>query len=125
MRFLADQDVYQSTVDFLRALDHDVVCVREIGMARASDEEILDHAHKEQQILLTKDKDFGALVFLRLQEHSGVILLRIGPHDGRQCASGVSALAPDTRDGRPAQGFRHRGTGSASYTHQDIRAWVA
>ena len=79
MRFLADQDVYQSTVDFLRALGHDVVCVREIGMARASDEEILDQAHKEQRLLLTKDKGFGALVFLRLQEHSGVILLRISP----------------------------------------------
>ncbi len=79
MRFLADQDVYQSTVNFLRATDHDVVCVREIGMARASDREILEQAHRERRIVLTKDKDFGALVFLRLQEHSGVILLRISP----------------------------------------------
>lgn len=79
MKFLADQDVYQPTVNFLRAIGHDVVCVREIGMARASDEEILKQAHREQRILLTRDKDFGALVFLRMQEHSGVILLRTNP----------------------------------------------
>lgn len=79
MKLLADQDVYQSTVDFLRELGHDVICVREIGMARASDEEILEQAHNEHRLLLTKDKGFGALVFLRMREHSGVILLRITP----------------------------------------------
>ncbi len=79
MRFLADQDVYRASVDFLRALGHDVLCVRDVGMARASDEEILNRAHDDQRLLITRDKGFGALVFLLHRQHSGVILLRMSP----------------------------------------------
>ena len=79
MRFLADQDVYQRTVDHLCALEHDVLRARDAGLARASDEELLRYAHREQRLLITRDKDFGALVFLMRRQHSGVILLRMNP----------------------------------------------
>ena len=35
MNFLADQDVYASTIGFLRALGHDVVPVAQVGLAQA------------------------------------------------------------------------------------------
>ena len=37
MHFLVDQDVYKLTVDRLKELGHDVIRVKELGMARASD----------------------------------------------------------------------------------------
>jgi len=79
MRFLADQDVYHSTVLYLRALGHEVLRASDAGLARASDEELLRRACQEQRILITRDKGFGALVFLRFRKHSGVILLRVTP----------------------------------------------
>ncbi len=77
MKFFADQDVYQVTIDFLRDSGYDVLCAAEAGLSQASDVMLLYYARKEDRILITRDKDFGALVFLQVQEHSGVILLRI------------------------------------------------
>ncbi len=79
MHFLTDQDVYQMTIDFLVELGHSVVAVREIGMHRASDHELLKKAKKMNRIFITRDKDFGALVFLEKTSSSGVILLRGKP----------------------------------------------
>ena len=79
MRFLADQDVYQITIEFLKNLGFEVVRVKDIGLSRGQDEELLLHAFKEGFIMLTRDKDFGALVFLRQMETQGVILLRCDP----------------------------------------------
>lgn len=79
MRFLTDQDVWRVTGDFLRACGHDVRSAGEVGLAQASDEQLLAYAHGEGRILLTRDKGFGSLVFVGRREHSGVILLRIAP----------------------------------------------
>ena len=79
MRFLTDQDVYQSTISYLKNLGHDVIRVKDIGFERASDNEILEHAAKNQRILITRDKDFGALTFVTHINSFGIILLRITP----------------------------------------------
>jgi len=79
MRFLADQDVYWITVEWLRKEGHDVVTAKELGMERAADEELLREAKRLDRRLLTRDKGFGALVFLRRELSAGVILLRITP----------------------------------------------
>ncbi len=77
MKFFADQDVYQVTIEFLRDSGHDVRCTAEVGLNRASDVILLQYARQEKRILITRDKDFGALVFLQVLDHGGVILLRI------------------------------------------------
>lgn len=79
MRLLIDQDVYQITIDWLRGRGHDVVTAKELGMQRAADEELLKRAKEMDRLFLTRDKDFGAWVFLRSQETAGVILLRVRP----------------------------------------------
>ena len=78
MKFLVDQDVYALTARFLRDLRHDVITAAEIGLSRAADTVLLARASQEGRILVTRDKDFGGLVFV---EHlgRGVILLRISP----------------------------------------------
>ena len=79
MQFLADQDVYYITIEWLREEGHDVVTVKEVGMQGAADRDLLKRAREMDRLLLTRDKDFGALVFLEESESSGVILLRITP----------------------------------------------
>ena len=78
MRFLLDQDVYGITAQFLGDLGHDVVQVAEIGLARAADEEILNIAQEQSRILVTRDRDYGNLVFVQALG-AGVLYLRILP----------------------------------------------
>jgi predicted nuclease of predicted toxin-antitoxin system len=55
-----------------------VTTAAEIGLSRAADTVLLDRASQEGRIFVTRDKDFGGLVFV---EHlgKGVILLRTNP----------------------------------------------
>jgi predicted nuclease of predicted toxin-antitoxin system len=79
MRFLVDQDVYQITVEFLAKEEHDLVRISELGLERASDSFLLGKAKEMRRIFITRDKDFGALVFLEKESIGGVILLRGSP----------------------------------------------
>lgn len=78
MRLLLDQDVYEVTARFLLELGHDVAKVSELGMARSSDEENLQKALELKRIFVTRDRDYGNLVFVR-GILAGVIFLRILP----------------------------------------------
>lgn len=78
MKLLLDQDVYELTVQFLIGLNHDVVRVAELGMARATDEENLNKAIELNRIFVTRDRDYGNLVFVK-EIRSGVLYLRILP----------------------------------------------
>lgn len=78
MRFLLDQDVYAKTVKFLQDSGHDLVQVSELGLSRASDETILRTAQAQNRILITRDRDYGNLVFVQ-SLGTGVIYLRIVP----------------------------------------------
>ncbi len=78
MKILADQDVYASTVHLLRDLGQDVSTAAEAGLSSATDVELLQAARKEHRLLITRDRDFGALVFLK-HLGAGVIYLRMAP----------------------------------------------
>src|SRR5688572_14034665 len=75
MRFLADESCDAGVFRALRSSGHEVVAVAEIS-PRADDEAVLELARREQQILLTEDKDFGQLVYADQQATGGVILIR-------------------------------------------------
>ena len=64
MRFLLDQDVYASTKNFLMNLGHDVLPVAHLGLAKADDSALLKKAEEEGRIFVTRDRDFGSLVFV-------------------------------------------------------------
>jgi predicted nuclease of predicted toxin-antitoxin system len=76
MRLLLDQDVYAVTARFLIEAGHDVVLVSQLGLSQASDEEILTTAQEQNRILVTRDRDYGNLVFVKTIG-TGVIYLRI------------------------------------------------
>jgi predicted nuclease of predicted toxin-antitoxin system len=78
MRFLTDQDVYLATSRRLTDLGHDVVGAAQLGLAQAPDSEMLRVAHNQNRILITRDRDYGSLVFVQ-SAGGGVIYLRILP----------------------------------------------
>ncbi len=78
MRFLLDHDVYGSTVHFLADLGHDVVTVAQLNLAQASDEQLIRLAKEQGRILVTRDRDFGELVFIS-EINTGVLYLRMVP----------------------------------------------
>jgi predicted nuclease of predicted toxin-antitoxin system len=78
MKFLADQDVYAITIDFLKRLGHDVIPAAQLSLARAMDAALFRAAHEHGRILVTRDRDFGGLVFVQ-DLGAGVIYLRILP----------------------------------------------
>jgi len=78
VKFLLDQDIYALTDRFLRQLGHNVVRAAELGLSRAPDSELLSRSAQERRLLVTRDKDYGSLVFTE-QLGQGVIFLRMSP----------------------------------------------
>ncbi len=76
MKLLADENIGLKVVEYLRSLGHDVLSVIE-DYQSAPDSKILTIAKKQKRILITGDKDFGELVYLRGLTPHGVILLRL------------------------------------------------
>ena len=56
----------------LRSEGHDVLSAIDVNPT-ATDSELLDLALEQGRVLITEDKDFGELVFVRRQPHVGVI----------------------------------------------------
>src|SRR5260370_4420659 len=78
MKFLTDQDVYAATSRFLSGLGHDVVTAAHLGLSSAPDAALLQTAQGQGRILVTRDRDFGGLVFVQ-GGGPGVIYLRMTP----------------------------------------------
>ena len=75
MRFFLDACAASRTLrETLTALGHDVRAARG-ELARASDEALLALAYEERRVLVTEDKDFGELVFLRRLRHPCIVRL--------------------------------------------------
>ncbi|NLF09688.1 MAG: DUF5615 family PIN-like protein [Pirellulaceae bacterium] len=81
--FLADENVHREVVASLRAEGRDVLDVRESGWSGSSDAELLRRAFASRRVILTHDRDFGALYIARLEPVYGIVYLRPGHIDPR------------------------------------------
>src|SRR3990170_1705455 len=80
MRLLCDANVARTVAEALREAGHDVVRVSEVDPTMR-DADVLGLAREERRILVTHDKDFGELVYVRGQIATGVMLLRLSTGD--------------------------------------------
>lgn len=87
MKFLVDTCVGKLVTEWLRAQGHDAALVAEQG-ADPGDAAILRWAVREGRVLVTTDKDFGALIYRDRLQHAGVVRL---PH--ASVADWVASLA--------------------------------
>jgi predicted nuclease of predicted toxin-antitoxin system len=77
MRLLLDQGTPRSTAALLRQAGFDAVHMAEIGMAEATDEEILRRASLEDRVVATLYADFHALLALSQATKPSVVRIRI------------------------------------------------
>jgi predicted nuclease of predicted toxin-antitoxin system len=93
MNFLADESCAGPVIRALREAGHDVVAISEVA-AGAADDEVLERALNEKRVLITEDRDFGELVYVRGRSSTGVILVRF-PSSARRSkpATVVEAVA--------------------------------
>lgn len=76
MKFLADEGVDNLIVSVLRQEAYDVLYIAEYAPS-ISDKEVLAIANDQSRILITRDKDFGELIFRFKKVHSGIVLNRL------------------------------------------------
>jgi predicted nuclease of predicted toxin-antitoxin system len=113
MKSFLDQDVYAATARLLNGLGHDVVTAAGTGHARATDLELLGLALQQDRILVTRDRDFGSLVFLQ-NLLLGVIYLRNTPQSLRACHQELVSILIKYSEGQMKRSFivvepgRHR-----------------
>ena len=75
MKFLADENIEKSLVEWLRSQGSDVYYVPEESPS-IKDNKIIKIARKESRVLITNDKDFGELVFRQKKLTHGIVLIR-------------------------------------------------
>ena len=77
MKFLADMGISPRTVAWLHSLGHDAIHLRDQGLERWPDSDILRKALEESRILLTHDLDFGELVAASGGSLPSVVIFRL------------------------------------------------
>lgn len=92
MRLLADTNIVAQAVRALRDAGYDVVFAGERA-EDPGDEALLAEAAAQGRVLLTKDRDIGALVHRDLFAHCGVVLLDDLGDATAECALIQSVLA--------------------------------
>ena len=76
MRFLVDANLSPRVATLLTAAGHDAVAVRDLGLATASDDDILDRALADDRVIVSHDTDFGTLLAIRRQTRPSFVLIR-------------------------------------------------
>ncbi len=77
MKFLADMGLARSTVAFLCAQGHDAIHLRDQGLQRLEDDEIIEKARAEGRVILTHDLDFGRIIAVSRVSVPSVITFRL------------------------------------------------
>ncbi|MFN2438805.1 MAG: DUF5615 family PIN-like protein [Chitinophagaceae bacterium] len=79
--YLADENISNHLVEFLRVQNSNLISVREQGLHGTSDEALVQLAEEKDLVILTHDSDFGKIIFTNRGIKTGVIFLRPGHID--------------------------------------------
>ena len=85
-KLIIDQGMPRTTAALMREAGYDTIHVGEVGMALASDREILRRAQDEDRVVVTLDGDFHAILTLSRASLPSVIRVRIEGLRGEELA---------------------------------------
>ena len=77
IKLLVDEDLPRSTAAMLKSLGIDALDLRDIGLKGSTDAEVFEYAQNEGRIIITRDVEFGNILKYPIQNHCGVIIIRI------------------------------------------------
>ena len=93
MRWLLDQGIPRWSAKNLRQSQEDAVHTGDIGMAKALDLEVIQHAIKDNRIIVTLDSDFHTLLAVMGASKPSIIRIREEGLKGQQVAELVLQIA--------------------------------
>jgi predicted nuclease of predicted toxin-antitoxin system len=96
VKVLLDGCVWGGAVAALRAAGHEIEMTAD-WPTDPGDEQVLEHAFQNGQVLITLDKDFGEIAVVRQRPHHGLIRL-VTLRAEEQGAAAVAALARYQRE---------------------------
>ena len=77
MNILCDQCVNRDVVNALRNADFNTLHASEVGLSRASDQDIFRYAQRSGHVLLTFDHGFGNITQFPIRNSAGIVLVYI------------------------------------------------
>lgn len=113
MKLLLDANLSPEVARLLKEAGHDAIHVGDVGLLSAPDPEILQAAANGEQVLLTADADFGALLALGSLASPSVLLLRSADHlrpaeQAELLAANLPSISEDLEKGAIASLSRDR-----------------
>ena len=77
MKILADENLFEPIIDYLRSIGNDVLSIRDSGLSGSSDDEVYEKACKENLVIITMDKDFTRMFRFSPEKCGGIIVVKI------------------------------------------------
>ncbi len=77
MNIIANENVYEPIIEFLRSDGYNVFSIRDSSLSGASDDVIYEKAVKEHLVILTMDKDFSRITRFPPKRCGGIIVVKI------------------------------------------------
>jgi len=93
-RILLDQGLPRTAVNILRDTGWDVLHTGDIGLSRASDQEILAYARLEKRVIITLDADFHTILAVQNAKSPSVIRIRYEGLKGLELANLIETIWP-------------------------------
>jgi len=77
MKFLANENLFEPIIEYLKVLGHDVLSIREAGLSGITDDEVYKLACKDNRVIITMDKDFSRIFRFPPEKCGGIIVVKI------------------------------------------------
>ncbi|MDA8241975.1 MAG: DUF5615 family PIN-like protein [Nitrospiraceae bacterium] len=87
MKIIADENVFEPIIDYLRSLGHNVLSIRDAGLSGISDDEVYQRACREARVIVTMDKDFSRMFRFPPERCGGIIVTKIYGHTVQETLS--------------------------------------
>ena len=77
MNIIADENIYEPIIEFLKSEGHNVLSVRNSELSGNSDDDIYKVAVKNKLLIITMDKDFTRTLRFPPEQCGGIIVIQL------------------------------------------------